>query len=246
MNKLVMLIAVAGITSSTLSHADKVFRLGKGARWDCKDDPIVHIAHGKGTYAFKGSCKSISLEGGSNTLTVESSEELNVAGANNHVTIDTVDSISLIGSNNSVTYRSAIHGDHPSVSDIGKNNVITGGKAAGGDKADKPAASEAPADAKGAHDCARSPTAVIDNGDGNYRFVGPCTRIAINGGDNTVAIESVIELAISGAGNTVNVGGTDRIKVYGNDNKVTYKKGLTGAKPKVSTFGNDNTITQTK
>src|SRR6185436_13878499 len=102
MNKLIWIVVVAGISSTTAS-ADKVFRNGKGATWDCKQDPVVNIDHGNGTYAFKGSCETINLNGGHNTLVVETSATLNVIGGDNKVAINAVDAINLIGSNNTVT-----------------------------------------------------------------------------------------------------------------------------------------------
>lgn len=249
MNKLVILIAAAGLASSSIARADKIFRVGKGGTWDCKQDPVVSIEQGNGNYTLKGSCKTVTLAGGNNTMAIESAATLNVTGAHNKVTIDAVDTINLVGSNNAVTYKAALKGDAPTVNTIGTNNTVTGGKGGGGgDKpaADKPVENDKPADTAGAQDCAKSPTAVIDEGEGKYRFVGPCTKIVIDGGDNTVAIESVKELAITGAGNTVNVGAADRISLTGNDNKLTYKKGLSGAKPKISSVGHNNTVTQAK
>lgn len=249
MNKLVLLIVTAAwIVSSTIAHADKVFRVGKGATWDCKDDPNVYIEHGKGSYTLKGSCKSINLSGGSNTLTVESSELLNVTGSRNKITIDTVGTINLTGSGNTVSYKNGMRGDEPTINTIGTNNAVTGGKARGGGGS-KPApaeASEAPGDSAGAQDCAKSPTAVINSGEGTYKFVGVCTKIVVNGGDNTAVIESVKELVVNGSTNTVEVGSADKISVLGSDNKVTYKKGLSGAKPKVASIGENNKVSQVK
>src|SRR4051812_29307686 len=106
MNKLAISIAFA-ITSSWLSHsiarADKAFRGGKGTAWDCKEDPVVSIVHGGGTYTFKGSCKSVSLIGGNSTLTIDSVESLSISGAGNKITVDSIGSISIVGSKNTVT-----------------------------------------------------------------------------------------------------------------------------------------------
>lgn len=254
MTKLVVWIAaVAWIASSSIAHADKVFRVGKGATWDCNKDPVVSILHGDGSYTLKGSCKSVNLTGGNNTLTIESTGSINVTGAHNKIAIDTVDSINIVGSENTVTYKGAVHGDAPTVNKIGSNNVVTGGgggggKAEGGSKpsgGDKPAG-DSSADSAGAHDCAKSPTAEIDNGEGNYKFVGPCTKIVVNGGDNTLVIESVKHLVVDGSGNTITVISADRISVSGAENKVKYRKGISGPKPKITSMGENNTITQIK
>lgn len=251
MNKLVTwIVMIAGIASSTVAHADKVFRAGKGATWDCKDDPVVHIENGKGTYALKGNCKSVNLVGGGNTLTAETSDDLNIIGSRNKVTIDTVGAITVTGSDNTVTYKAGMRGDGPAVNTIGKNNVVTGAKAAGGGAGGggggKPAPRETPSDTAGAQDCARNPTAEIENGEGSYKFVGPCTKIVVDGGENTLVIESVKEILINGGSNTVHIGSADKISVMGSDNKVTYKKGISGAKPKIGSLGENNTVTQVK
>lgn len=247
MTKLVVwTAAIACIVSSSIAHADKVFRVGKGGTWDCNQDPVVSILHGNGNYTIKGNCKSVNLTGGNNTLTVAVTDSIDITGAHNKIAIDTVDSINIIGSDNTVTYKAAAHGDAPSVSKIGTNNVVSGGggKPSGGGK---PAGDSAEADAGGgAHDCAKGPTAAINNGDGSYKFVGPCTRITVNGGDNTVVIESVKELVVSGSTNTVTVGSADKIVISGGENKVSYRKGISGAKPKVVTSGEGNTVTQIK
>ena len=111
--------AIACLVSSSIAHADKIYRTGRGATWDCKQDPIVSILHGNGKYTFTGACKSITLTGGNNTLTIGTTDSISITGAHNKVAIDTVDAINIVGSHNTVTYKSAAHGDKPSVSQIG-------------------------------------------------------------------------------------------------------------------------------
>ena len=237
------------VTGSGVAQADKVFRSGKGATWDCAQDPIVNINHGNGVYTLKGSCKAVNLTGGHNRLTIASSEQLNVNGGKNTVAIDAVDAINVNGADNTVTYKAAIHGDAPTVNKLGTNNTVNGGKAAAGSgkpaDAPRPAAGDAASPA-GAHDCAKQPTAAINTGDGSYRFVGPCTKIVVNGGENTLAIESVETIAINGSENTVTIGSADKISVMGSDNKVSYRKGITGARPTVGSIGDRNQVTQIK
>src|SRR5262249_9511679 len=98
----------------------------------------------------------------------------------------------------------------------------------------------------GAIDCGKQANAVIDEGDGTYRFVGACEHISVNGGDNKLQIERVKELSVEGASNTINVGAADKIGAIGNDNTITYKRGLSGAKPKIAAVGTNNKITQAK
>ncbi|HEU4730765.1 MAG TPA: DUF3060 domain-containing protein [Kofleriaceae bacterium] len=245
----VSIAAVISLAGPSIAHADKTYRGGKGASWDCKQDPVVNILHGNGTYTLKGSCKTVNVTGGQNTLTIASAETLTIQGGRNSVTIDAVDAIQVIGSDNTVTYKGTVHGDNPSITSVGSNNAVTGGGGAGKPGGDKPAGAGKPAEAKapaGAHDCARQPTAVINEGDGNYRFVGPCTRIVVNGGDNTLAIESIEALTVNGSTNAITIGSADRISVNGAENKISYRKGLSGAKPRLTVIGQDNQVTQIK
>ena len=110
--------------------------------------------------------------------------------------------------------------------------------------ADKPAPTR-PVPA-GAIDCAKAGKHVIDDGAGSAVFAGTCDQIVINGGMNHVTIENVKQLVINGAANTITVDGVDTISLVGNGNKLTYKKGIASAKPKVQNTGTQNTVTQGK
>lgn len=98
----------------------------------------------------------------------------------------------------------------------------------------------------GAIDCAKSSKHTIDDGAGSAVFVGTCEQIVINGGMNRVTIENVKQLVLNGAANTVTVDGVDTVSLVGNGNKLTYKKGIASAKPKIQNAGTQNTVTQTK
>lgn len=95
-------------------------------------------------------------------------------------------------------------------------------------------------------DCAKKPTYQIPNAGGTYTFTGTCTKISVSGASNHLTIENVKELDVSGAQNTIDVGGTDKIMLSGADDKVRYKKGLTGAKPKITNVGLSSTAEQIK
>lgn len=51
---------------------------------------------------------------------------------------------------------------------------------------------------------------------------------------------------INGSNNTASIGSADKISVMGSDNKISYKKGLSGAKPRVGSLGENNQVTQVK
>jgi hypothetical protein len=97
------------------------------------------------------------------------------------------------------------------------------------------------------HDCNKEPKAAVNTGDGDFTFTGTCDRIAINGGDNKITIESVRLLALNGSTNKVTVGAAEKIQVNGSDNTVNYKTGPDGkGKPKVTTLGTGNKVIQVK
>ncbi|MEO8550287.1 MAG: DUF3060 domain-containing protein [Kofleriaceae bacterium] len=95
-------------------------------------------------------------------------------------------------------------------------------------------------------DCAKQPSYQIPDAAGTYTFTGTCTKILVAGASNHLTIESVKELVVAGAQNTIDVGGADTITVSGAMDKVHYKKGLSGAKPKVTISGVNSTVEPTK
>ena len=121
MKSLVTLIIVL---APALAHADKTYNGGKGATWDCAKDPTVFINHGKGTYTFKGACKSIKINGGENKLTIEEVDKLDVSGAKNTIDIDEVEAINIVGAENTLTWKKTKSGDKPAVKVVGQGNKI--------------------------------------------------------------------------------------------------------------------------
>lgn len=234
---LVCVPAVAG--------ADKVWKSGKGTTWDCKNDPVVTIAHGNGVYTFKGACTSINVTGGNVTITAESTQTLNLMGARNVVDVGSVGSINISGSKNRVTWKTGLDGSAPSISNIGKDNVITqgGGGSAPAQPAPPPATT---AEAKTTIDCGQQPSHVLTDNDLDLVYTGKCEALGLLGNNIKVKVESVRTISVSGNENSATVDAADQIFVTGNDNKVTYKKGIKGAKPKISNSGNRNSIRAAK
>lgn len=108
------------------------------------------------------------------------------------------------------------------------------------------AAIATPAFADIVHDCAKTPSLTINEGDGHYKFVGACTKIVLNGGDNTLSIESVKSLSVTGTDNTIDIGTIDSLSVTGVDNKITYRSGITSKLPKLSILGTGNQVSRLK
>ncbi|MDX2092325.1 MAG: DUF3060 domain-containing protein [Kofleriaceae bacterium] len=96
------------------------------------------------------------------------------------------------------------------------------------------------------HDCAAEPEVSINTGDATVVVKGTCAKISINGGSNKVTLDGAKTLSVNGSTNRVIVVAADKISVTGSDNQVTYKKGLSAAKPKVSAMGSGNQVTQAK
>ena len=236
--------------SPTAAFADKNIISGS-ATWDCAKDATVNIVHGKGSYTFKGTCKEVNVQGGGNRITAEAIDELNIQGGDNTVTVGTIDQINIVGSNNRVTFKKAKSGDKPSQSVVGNDNKIIGGGGAADAPADKPADKPAPTNDKGgtsgAIDCSKQPVQGVNTTGGNsLRYIGTCDKISVGTGANHLQIENVKELVLNGGENVVEIGGVDKIVMNGAENRVTYKKGLTVAKPKVGGGGADNTAVQVK
>jgi hypothetical protein len=99
---------------------------------------------------------------------------------------------------------------------------------------------------KNAIDCAKQPSHTINTGDNTITYTGTCERIVINGGDNRLTIENVKQLAVNGGNNVVDIGGVDQISINGDGNKINYKKGLSGAKPRITSTSAHNEATQAK
>jgi len=118
-----LLIAITPL----VAHADKTFTKGKGGTWDCNKDPVVDINHGKANYKLTGTCKTVNINGGQNTLSIESVESLNVTGAQNTITIGTVASVNVVGSENKITYKKATS-EPADINVVGSDNKVGAAK----------------------------------------------------------------------------------------------------------------------
>ncbi len=221
----------------TLAHADKSFNAGKGGTWDCAKDPQISIQANSGTYAFKGTCKTVNVNGNANKITIETTGQLNVMGNDNKVDAVRAEGVHAMGNHNVITVKSG----SPRIANIGNDNKISGGNTP-----TTRGVSTASGSGATTIDCARQPRTSITSGNGTYTFTGTCDKISVTGGSNTLAVEAVKALSIAGSKNTVEVAAADKIVSTGSDNTVRYKRGLTGAKPKITTLGQHNTVEQTK
>jgi len=223
-----------------LAAADKSYVEGKGATWDCAKDPDVSILANSGIYTLMGACKSISIDGNENKVTVEGATSVSVNGNQNLVDVTTVDSVSTNGNQNVVSVKKG----SPKVSNNGNSNKIN----TAGTSTTTTTTTSATSSSGGATavDCSKEPAYSITGAGGTYTFTGTCTKISLAGAENHVTIENVKEIAVAGSKNVITIGGVDRVSNTGSDNKVTYKKGLSSAKPKVSSVGTHTTVEQAK
>jgi hypothetical protein len=98
-------------------------------------------------------------------------------------------------------------------------------------------------DKSGTFDCSKDPEISIQSGEGAFTFTGTCDKIAVNGGNNKLTIESVKKLAIVGDGNTAAIERADKIGVTGSNNAVSYKGTVSGkGKTAVGSVGLGNKI----
>jgi len=219
------LCALLLVCTPAIAMAGKTYNEGSGGNWDCGKDANVTININDASFTFTGACKNVSINGNNNTVNAES-----------------IASLALNGNDNTVNYGKT----KPKVADNGNNNKVNQGAGGGAKKADKPAEPDED-EAAAVIDCKKHPTYSVDNnGKQSLKFSGTCTKITVKTGENNLDIENVKTLQLDGGKNNVNVGGVDSIVTNGAQNQVTYKKGISGAKPKVSGAGADNHVVQLK
>jgi hypothetical protein len=235
-------IAVVAVLAPPTASADKAYNQGKGGAWDCANDPAVKINTSNGSFVITGTCKRITINGNTNTVTADTTAKLDVNGNSNTIEAKQADVIVTTGNDNKLHYGNP----GAKTSNVGRGNKLVAGGSGGGSAGPAPAAKTKPAgDAKDI-DCSKTPTFTITDGAGTYSFIGTCDTISVTGGENTLTIEAVKELSIAGADNTIDVSAVDKINAVGNGNKIHYKTGVSGNKPKIHSLGQHNTIEQVK
>jgi len=235
---------------STTAYAEKIFDPGSGGAWDCGSDAEVVINTTGTAYTLTGACSSVTVNGASNTVSIEKVDDITVNGVKQTVKIGAAEEITVNGTGNAVTYKAGISKAKAAVMVNGKNAVkqdaklviaVSGGAApANASHADVP-----PPDGDGdgsSLDCAANKSPSITGAGGTYFVAGACDKVAITGSGNTVTIESTKAVAITGAKNTVVVTKTDKIGITGAGNSVTWGSGLTTKAPKVAKTGKGNTV----
>jgi hypothetical protein len=101
--------------------------------------------------------------------------------------------------------------------------------------------------ANATHDCGKEKKVAVNGSGGSFTFTGTCTRVSLNGANNTLTIEAATALDVKGDSNNVKIGAVDNVSVSGSQNSVTYKSGVSSPQPRSATAsGNRNDILQAK
>jgi len=119
MIRILALVLVIGLLVPALASADKSFSKGTGETWDCSQDPVVRISTNKGTFGLLGECKSVSVSGTKNAVSIASVTKLAVSGSDNVVEVDEAGAINASGIRNAVKWKKAKTGDKPKISKSG-------------------------------------------------------------------------------------------------------------------------------
>ena len=116
---MIRIITLVLVLAPALASADKSFSKGTGETWDCSQDPVVRISTNKGTFGLLGECKSVSVSGNKNAVSIASVTKLSVSGSDNVVEVDEAGAISASGIRNAVKWKKAKTGDKPKISKSG-------------------------------------------------------------------------------------------------------------------------------
>jgi len=115
------LISVLIVCAAHAAFADKKYLDGHGGTWDCAKDGVISIDANAGKYTFTGACKSITINGNTNEVTLDATATLSVNGNKNKVTANSADALLVPGNENAVTVKKP-----PSTSsNPGSNNKVT-------------------------------------------------------------------------------------------------------------------------
>jgi hypothetical protein len=103
-----------------IAFADKSYNEGHGETWDCAKDATVSINANDGVYTFTSACKSISVNGNKNKVTIEGATKLSVSGNENTVDVTTAEAVSTPGNKNKVSIKKGA----PKIRNPGNDNSV--------------------------------------------------------------------------------------------------------------------------
>jgi len=94
-------------------------------------------------------------------------------------------------------------------------------------------------------DCAKDKQVNLVGNRIKATLVGTCDKVSVTGNHETV-IGSAKVVYVAGNSNELTIEAADTITLAGNKNTLSWKRGVTGPRPKLSNVGTDNKVTQAK
>ena len=94
------------------------------AAHDCGKQPVVIVNASADQLALTGKCTKVSVNGSRVKVTAESIDALAVNGAENAIVVDALGKLSMTGASNTITWKTAIGGKKPRVTDQGSGDSV--------------------------------------------------------------------------------------------------------------------------
>lgn len=95
------------------------------ATHDCATQPRVVINGSHDRITLTGACAAIAVDGSDDAIVAESGDDVAVHGSVDTVDVGAVGRITIAGRANTITWRTALKGKKPKVSDQGTDNRVT-------------------------------------------------------------------------------------------------------------------------
>jgi hypothetical protein len=193
--------------------------------------------------------RSFDLDGADNTFTLLGEcPSVSINGTTNTVRVESVGSISINGMGNKVVWGSAIGGAKPRVSLNGLGNSARQGSVGGdsGARREKPPASRETTKAAEASSGGGSAESIqITDSHVDRTITCNGTNVSVLGSHCELRLKGECgKVALAGSHNTLDVESAGRIEVTGSYNTVTWKRGPEGRRPQIANLGQHNVISQ--
>lgn len=189
---------------------------------DCGVAGTAEVAGDNNEIHFTGQCKSISVPGNENT-----------------VTVDAVESISVLGNSNVVTWGKALKGERPEISNLGTGNTIKSGSTRSETTSKSNPKSNPTSSSVEVRNSEGSKVKVESSNDADK------SKVQVRSGDKKVEINTSESNTGSGSGEQVQVRTGDKnveVKTSGGDTTVSTEKH--GSTAEASTSGSTIAITE--
>jgi hypothetical protein len=121
-------LVLVGLCARAALAGDDTWVMGDSnakAAHDCGKQPVVIVNGSTDELALTGKCTKVSVHGGRVKMTAESIDQLAIDGAQNAIVVDALGKVTLSGEGNTVTWKTAIGGKKPRVSDLGTGDSVT-------------------------------------------------------------------------------------------------------------------------